>query len=167
MPVAKLSRKRAVVALVGALSLPFALAGCNSMSQTITHGYQLDEDSLALVPEGSSREQVLLTLGTPSTTNTLSDAETFYYISQKKRKRAAFMNGKVIDQRVLAVYMGSDGTVDRIANYGLKDGKVFDFKRRITPTGGKDISFLAQILNAAGTGTNSNGRSASGPIAGG
>ena len=153
MPVKKLSRKRAVVALVGALSVPFALAGCNSIGQTITHGYQLDEDSLALVPEGSSREQVLLTLGTPSTTNTLSDAETFYYISQKKRKAVAFARGKIVDQRVLAVYMGQDGTVKRIANYGLKDGRVFDFKRRITPTGGKDITFLAQILNSAGTNT--------------
>ena len=163
MPVKKLSRKRAVVALVGALTVPFALAGCNSMSQTITHGYQLDEDSLALVPEGSSREQVLLTLGTPSTTNTLSDEETFYYISQKRKKQAAFMNGRIVDQRVLAVYMGGDGTVERIANYGLKDGRVFDFKRRITPTGGKDITFLAQILGAAGTNTKGKTGSA-GPI---
>ena len=150
----KLGRKRAVVALLGALSMPFALAGCNSMSQTITHGYQIDEESLALVPEGSSREQVLLTLGTPSTTNTLSDQETFYYISQKKRKRVAFAQGSIVDQRVLAVYMGDDGTVRKIANYGLKDGRVFDFKRSITPTGGRDITFLNQILNAAGTQTN-------------
>ena len=151
MPVTKLPRKRAVVALLGALALPFTLVGCNSMSQTITHGYQLDEDSLGLVPEGSSREQVLLTLGTPSTTNTLSNEETFYYISQKRKKPVAFMNGRIVDQRVLAVYMGGDGTVKRIANYGLKDGRVFDFKRRITPTGGRDITFLAQILGAAGT----------------
>ena len=154
MPHSKLSRKRATVALMGALALPFTLAGCNSMSQTITHGYQLDEDSLSMVPEGSSREQVLLTLGTPSTTNTLSNEETFYYISQKKRRAVAFAQGRIVDQRVLAVYMGQNGTVKRIANYGLKDGRVFDFKRRVTPTGGKDITFLAQILNAAGTGTN-------------
>ena len=143
---------RGTTLLLAALALP--LAGCNGLSQTVSHGYQLDPDALALVPEGSSREQVLLTLGTPSTTNTLSNQETFYYISQKKKKMAAFAQGRMVDQRVLAVYMGSGGTVERIANYGLKDGRVFDFKRRVTPTGGRDISFLAQLLNAAGTGTN-------------
>ena len=129
------------------------LAACNSgpiggVGQTITHGYQLDKDALALVPEGSSREQVLLSLGTPSTTTTVDGSETFYYISQKRRKRVAFANGSIVNQRVLAVYFGGDDTVSRIANYGLKDGRVFDFKRRVTPTGGKDISFLSQLLSA-------------------
>ena len=125
------------------------LAACNGgVGQTITHGYQLDQDALALVPEGSSREQVLLSLGTPSTTTTVDGSETFYYISQKRRKRVAFANGSIVNQRVLAVYFGGDDTVSRIANYGLKDGKVFDFKRRVTPTGGKDISFLSQLLSA-------------------
>ena len=129
--------------------LAAGLAACNGgVGQTITHGYQLDQDALALVPEGSSREQVLLSLGTPSTTNTVEGSETFYYITQKKRKRVAFANGSIVNQRVLAVYFGSDDTVNRIANYGLKDGRVFDFKRRVTPTGGKDISFLGQLLSA-------------------
>lgn len=138
--------------LAVAVALSAGLAACNGgVGQTITHGYQLDQDALALVPEGSSREQVLLSLGTPSTTTSVDGSETFYYISQKRRKRVAFANGSIVNQRVLAVYFGGDDTVSRIANYGLKDGKVFDFKRRVTPTAGKDISFLSQLL-AAGTG---------------
>ena len=39
-----------------------------------------------------------------------------------------------------------------IANYGLKDGKVFDFISRTTPTGGKDQTFLGQMLAGAGIG---------------
>ena len=125
------------------------VAGCTGgVGQTITHGYQLDQDALALVPEGSSREQVLLSLGTPSTTTTVDGSETFYYISQKRRKRVAFANGSIVNQRVLAVYFDGEDTVSRIANYGLKDGRVFDFKRRVTPTGGQDISFLSQLLSA-------------------
>jgi len=31
------------------------------------------------------------------------------------------------DRRVVAVYFSSLGSVDRVAQYGLKDGKVFDF----------------------------------------
>jgi outer membrane protein assembly factor BamE (lipoprotein component of BamABCDE complex) len=51
----------------------------------------------------------------------------------------------------MTVYFNEDQTVSRIANYGLKDGKVFDYITRTTPTGGKDISFLSQLLGAAAT----------------
>ena len=137
-------------ALAAMIVTPLALQACNT-SQTFTHGYQVNEDTLALVPEGSSREQVLLSLGTPSTTLKQTDGdETFYYISQKKQKPVAFMQARVVEQRVLAIYLDSDDTVERIANYGLKDGKVFDFVGRVTPTGGAELSFLSQLLGAAG-----------------
>ncbi|MGO4840124.1 outer membrane assembly protein BamE, partial [Rhizobiaceae sp. 2RAB30] len=53
---------------------------------------------------------------------------------------------------ILAVYFGPDGRVANIAHYGLKDGKVFDFVSRTTPTGGKDNSFIGQLLSGAGKG---------------
>lgn len=141
-----------VAALSLALCTSLVLAGCNSTQQVFSHGYQLNEDTLALVPVGSSKEQVLLSLGTPSSTQTNEDgSETFYYISQKKTRPVAFAKARVVDQRVLAIYTDANGTVDRIANYGLKDGRVFDFIRRVTPTGGKDLSFIGQILSAAGS----------------
>ncbi len=143
----KLIKRIAFAALIVS---PLALQGCNT-SQTFTHGYQVNEDTLALIPEGSSREQVLLSLGTPSTTlKQQSGSETFYYISQKKQKPVAFMQAQVVDQRVLAVYLNDENNVERIANYGLKDGKVFDFVGRVTPTGGQELSFLSQLFGAAG-----------------
>ena len=75
------------------------------------------------MPVGSSREQVLLALGTPSTTATF-DNEVFYYISQTRTRPVAFMKPKLVDQRILAVYFDEDGRVDQLANYGCKDGKV-------------------------------------------
>ncbi|MEN0040556.1 MAG: outer membrane protein assembly factor BamE [Pseudomonadota bacterium] len=138
--------------LVATLTASLALTACNPSRQVYTHGYQVNDDALALVPEGSSRDQVLLTLGTPSTTQTEGDgSETFYYISQKKERPVAFMAARVVDQRVLAVDLDTNDQVERIANYGLKDGKVFDFVRRVTPTGGKEISFVGQLLRAAGS----------------
>jgi outer membrane protein assembly factor BamE (lipoprotein component of BamABCDE complex) len=135
------------------------LAGCNasktfgdlSPGETLTQGYVADQASIDLVPVGSSREQVLLALGTPSTTATF-DNEVFYYISQTRKRPVAFANAKLVDQRVLAVYFGEDGRVGNIANYGLKDGKIFDFISRTTPTGGKDRTFLGQILSGSGEG---------------
>jgi outer membrane protein assembly factor BamE (lipoprotein component of BamABCDE complex) len=122
-----------------------ALAGCTT-SEVLNQGYVVDQTALDLTPVGSSREQVLLSLGTPSTTATF-DNEVFYYVSQKRRVRGAmFMKPKLVDQSVLAVYFDEEGTVERISNYTLQDGKVFDMITRTTPTGGLDRSFLAQIL---------------------
>jgi len=121
------------------------LAGC-SAAQTLNQGYVIDEEALKLVPVGSSREQVLLTLGTPSTTATF-DNEVFYYISQKRERTLAFMKPTIVSQNVLAIYFDKDGTVERIANYTLKDGRPFDMISRTTPTGGKDQTFLGQILS--------------------
>ena len=137
------------VLLAAALSTAALVAGCNTASiapgETLTQGYVIDEESIQLVPVGSSREQVLLALGSPSTTATL-DNEVFYYISQTRVRPVAFMNPRLVDQRVLSVYFGEDGRVEQIANYGLQDGKVFDFVSRTTPTGGRDQGFVGQIL---------------------
>jgi len=134
-----------------------ALSACNSSKmfgdvtpgETLNQGYIMDQQAIDSVPVGSSREQVLLALGSPSTTATF-DNEVFYYISQTRRRSVAFANPSLVDQKVLAVYFGKDGRVAQIANYGLKDGKIFDFVSRTTPTGGKDQSFLAQIIKGAG-----------------
>ncbi len=134
-----------------------AVTGCTSMEigQTLYNGYVLDEESLALIPVGSSREQVLLTMGTPSTTATF-DNEVLYYISQKRQRAAAFMKPRLVEQTVLAIYFDKDGVVERKANYTLQDGKVFDSISRTTPTGGRDLTFLQQLLSGAGGAGNAN-----------
>lgn len=136
-----------------------ALAGCNAGStlgpgETLAQGYVVDQGSLDLVPVGSSREQVMLTLGSPSTTASFDNDEVYYYISQTRRRAAAFMTPKLVDQKVLAVYFGKDGRVSNIAHYGMQDGKLFDFISRTTPTAGKDQNFLIQLISGvAGGGT--------------
>lgn len=126
-----------------------ALAGCTT-SEVFNQGYVVDQTALDLTPVGSSREQVLLSLGTPSTTATF-DNEVFYYVSQKRTRAAMFLKPQLVEQTVLAVYFDEDGTVKQIANYTLQDGKVFDMISRTTPTGGIDKSFLAQVLSGAGS----------------
>ncbi len=138
--------------LVGAMVAVLGLSACNSTQKVFQHGYQVNEETLALVPEGSSRDQVDLSLGTPSTTQRdEAGNETYYYISQKRVKSIAFAQGEIVDQRVLAVYFDNDDTVRQIANYSLEDGKVFDNIARVTPTGGAELSFLTQLFSAAGS----------------
>jgi len=123
------------------------LASC--ISETRHRGYIMSEMALEQVPVGSSREQALVALGTPTTTADFG-GESLYYISQTMRQPIAFMKAGVVDQRVLAVYLDADGRVSRIANYGLKDGRVFDFVSRTTPTTGSDVSFVGQLLSNTG-----------------
>lgn len=128
-----------------------SVSGCTTSNvlggkETFKQGYVVDEQTMALVPVGSSREQVLLALGTPTTTNNLG-SEVFYYISQTRVRSAQFLKPKLVDQRIFAIYFDEEETVSRIADYGLKDGRVFDFISGATPTGGKDQTFLAQVFS--------------------
>ena len=115
------------------------LSGC--FSETYQRGYIVPEGALEQLPIGSTQEQVLIVLGTPSTVATVS-GEAFYYISQRAERSIGFMPQRVVDQRVVAVYFDKNRRVERLANYGLKDGRVFDFITRTTPTGGKDYAYI-------------------------
>jgi outer membrane protein assembly factor BamE (lipoprotein component of BamABCDE complex) len=141
-----IARPRRPFVVAAGLGVALALGGCTT-AQVYNQGYVIDEQALSLVPEGSSREQVLLALGSPSTTATF-DSEVFYYISQQRVRPMQFMQPRLVNQRILAVYFGQDGRVRQIANYGLQDGRVFDFISRTTPTGGSDQSFLGQLLSS-------------------
>jgi len=145
----------AVAALVlggcapGDISMPTSAMGLprtpTSFVTEQQRGYVATPGALEQIPVGSSQEQVLLVLGTPSTVATV-DGEVFYYISQKTKK-VMFMRPEIVDQRVQAIYFDpKDKRVTRIADYGLKDGKVFDFVSRTTPTGGAELSILGQFF---------------------
>ncbi len=130
-----------------ALACGLALAGCGSFTETLQRGYVMQEGTLEQIPIGATQEQVLIVLGTPSTVATVS-GEAFYYISQTSQRSAAFMPYEIKDQRVIAVYFDKNRRVERLANYGLKDGKVFDFVSQTTPTGGKEFAYLSGVLHA-------------------
>jgi outer membrane protein assembly factor BamE (lipoprotein component of BamABCDE complex) len=138
-------RPRATAAVLTAVAA-LSLSGCSgSFTQVYQRGYILPEGALEQVPLGASQEQVLIVLGTPSTVATVS-GEVFYYISQRAEQKLAFMKQEVTNQRVLAVYFDKTRRVERLANYGLKDGRVFDFISRTTPTGGSELNYLNYIF---------------------
>ena len=142
---------KAVVVTV-ALVAGGLLTGCGSMSiaKVTKHGHQFRATDGQLVQPGMSKDDVRLSLGTPTTNSRSTQGETYYYISSTK-SQVAFLEPKEIDRRVFAVYFNELDSVDRIANYGLKDGRVFDFISRKTPAaGGRDESLLAQMFKNLG-----------------
>jgi outer membrane protein assembly factor BamE (lipoprotein component of BamABCDE complex) len=131
--------------LAVALTLGLPLGGC--FSETYQKGYLIPEGALEQIPIGASQEQVLVVLGTPSTVATVS-GEVFYYISQRAERPVAFMPQHMVDQRVVAVYFDHNRRVQRLANYGMKDGKIFDYVSRTTPTGGNEVAYLSNVFQA-------------------
>lgn len=122
-----------------------ALGGCLAYDGELQHGYVMDESLLPQVRPGSAAEQVLAVLGTPTTTSTVGGSA-WYYISQRTSQTLAFSQPKVTDQRIYAVYFDKNKKVERIANYGLEDGKIIDFITRTTPTSGGEQSFLQSAM---------------------
>lgn len=131
--------RRVKFALAAALAL--GLGGCLGYDGQVIHGYQLNPKLIDQVKVGSSAEQILVLMGTPTTTSTVG-GDAWYYITQVTDRSVQFMQPRLIDQRVFAVYFTKDKKVDRVANYGMEDGKLVDFVSRTTPTAGAESTFL-------------------------
>jgi outer membrane protein assembly factor BamE (lipoprotein component of BamABCDE complex) len=132
------------VRAAAAVGLVCAVLGACTGEQ-FQKGYILPAGALEQIPIGASQDQVLIVMGTPSTVATL-DGEVFYYISQRAERPVMFMNQKVVDQRVIAIYFDKNRQVRRLANYGLHDGRIFDFISRTTPTSGQELSYLTPLF---------------------
>lgn len=148
-PAAPRARSR----LAGAALAALLLGGCGGTlfpdQSPGVRGQLIDDRTLEQIKVGASAEQVVLVLGTPSTTSTVG-SQTYYYISQKVSQRFQFMSETITDQRVVAIYLDKNNKVERVANFGIKDGKVFDFISRTTPTGGQDSGFIASLFRRIG-----------------
>ena len=134
----------AAIALLGV-----SLSGC-LIGEELHHGYVVDERAVVQVTPGTAPEKVLQILGTPSTVSTVGN-KSWYYISQSSSRPLQFLGESVSDQRVTAVYFTSGFKVERVALYGIQDGRVFDFISRRTESGGKEADFVTQLFRGLGT----------------
>jgi outer membrane protein assembly factor BamE (lipoprotein component of BamABCDE complex) len=138
-------RTSSLIARLAAVALTAGMAGACVMGEEFQRGYILDEAALGTVKPGMDAQQVLQVMGTPSTVSTVGN-RSWYYISQRSTRRVQFLSDSVVDQRVAAVYYNKNLKVERVALYGIQDGKVFDFVSRTTPTGGSDQNFVGQLF---------------------
>ena len=123
------------------------------------HGHIFTEEDLGQIKSGMSRDQVVLALGTPDTKSTVGQ-EAYYYISTTTKRSAAFLTPTVVDRRVVAVYFDKKDVVNRVAHYGLQDGKVIDFVKRETPSKGSEDGLLKELfrnIGRSGPGVNPGG----------
>jgi outer membrane protein assembly factor BamE (lipoprotein component of BamABCDE complex) len=135
------------LAAVAAL-LALALTAC---AETVTvHGHQFQEADLQRVTAGMGQDQVRAALGSPTTTAAVGSGSAYYYISSTEGQ-TSFFKPTEKDRKVLAVYFTQVGSVEKVAQYGLKDGKVFDYVKKETPSHARDESVIKALFRNLGT----------------
>lgn len=133
--------------MAGVVIVAIAATACSPIVRR--HGYVPESAALSEIKIGEdSRSSVLATYGNPSTT-ALFEGDTWYYITNVQ-ERLGFLKPHTSDRSVTAVEFNAGGTVIRTAEYTLEDGRVVDFVSRETPTRGRELSILEQLLGNVG-----------------
>jgi outer membrane protein assembly factor BamE (lipoprotein component of BamABCDE complex) len=135
---------------LAALTLAAALAAC---APTVgRNGYQpIDVNPADIVAGTDTKSTVLARLGSPSATSTFED-NIWYYISQTTEKYT--YNLPEVSQRSVTAITFDKGTdaVTEVRTLGLDDGQDIAMNDRETPTRGRELTILEQLLGNVGRG---------------
>jgi outer membrane protein assembly factor BamE (lipoprotein component of BamABCDE complex) len=134
--------------LVLALVLGGMLSGC--AAEIANHGYAPDDELLAGVTAGQdTRGSVRRKIGRPSTSGIFTDTG-WYYIATTV-ENYLYNAPKVVDRRVVAVEFDANDVVAAVNVYGIEDGRIIDLQTRTTPTYGRQLTILQQVLGNFGS----------------
>ena len=141
-------RRTAPLALAGALALSaLALGGCENTVDL--RGFAATPGSIEKLEVGAqSREDVVRLIGSPSAVATFNP-NIWYYITEVQ-EYWAYTKPKISSQKVIQVTFNESGRIDGIKNYDLKDAQNIQMVQRITPTAGKEITILEQLMGNVG-----------------
>lgn len=146
--------RRVAFAAIAAAVLSSSLLSLGACTPITTYsGFQAIESDPKDVKVGmDTKSTVRGKLGSPSATSTF-DTNTWFYMNQIK-ERVAFRRPHVVSRNVTAVTFNKDSEqVESVNNYTLKDGKVIAFNGHETPTRGRELTILEQLLGTVGRGT--------------
>lgn len=141
-----MSTRLALAAVV--LSAPLALGACTSTKSS--NGFQVVEAKPTDVKVGEdTRSTVQDRLGSPSVVSTF-EPNIWFYVSQATERRA-FFRPKVTAREVVAITF--DETTEKVVSvndYDLADGRQIAMNDRETPTRGRELSIIEQLLGNVG-----------------
>jgi outer membrane protein assembly factor BamE (lipoprotein component of BamABCDE complex) len=135
----------AAVALMG-----LSAAAC---APTVAYnGFQAREDKPQDVKVGEdTKSTVLARLGSPSI-QAAFDPNIWYYVSQTSVK-VGYQNPKLTSRDVVAITFGPDEKVAAVKHLGLTNGYQIAYAKQETPTRGRELSVLEQLLGNIGRGS--------------
>ena len=119
---------------------------------TAYNGFQAVEDKPEDIKAGVDTKSTVLTrLGSPSAQATF-DPNIWFYVTQVTDK-VAYKNPRVRVRTVVAVTFDKDEKVKTVNTYGLTNGYQIAINKRQTPTRGRELTALEQILGNIGRGS--------------
>lgn len=142
--------RNAALAVLAAVTLAGGLAACSPI--TSYSGFQaIDSDPKDVAVGTDTKSTVRAKLGSPSVRSTF-DPNVWFYVNQVK-ERVAFRKPRVTARNVTAITFNKDTEMVETVNvYTLKDGKVIAYNNRETPTRGREMTVLEQLLGSVGRG---------------
>ena len=133
--------------LAAAVLCGSAMAACAPVASN--HGFvALDVKPNEVKVGEDTKSTVLERLGSPSAKSTF-DGNTWFYMSQSV-ERMAFYRPRVTKREVVAVSFDGAEKVASVNSYTLADGKVIALNGRETPTRGRELTILEQLLGNVG-----------------
>lgn len=106
------------------------------------------EDLAKIKPGKTTRDEVQAALGSPSSSMNYGD-ESWEYISQVT-ETTAFFTPVLKDRKVVVVNFDSQGLVKNVVYKGMEDGQQIVLVDRETPTAGRELGLLEQLLGNVG-----------------
>lgn len=116
------------------------------------HGFQVvDVKPADIAVDTDTKNTVMTKLGTPSAVSTFED-NVWYYISQTT-ERYTYNQPQVSQRSVTEItFNDADDKVTSVRTLGLEDGQQIAMDRRETPTRGRQLTVLEQLLGNVGRG---------------
>ena len=142
--------RKALLAALAACGL-LATAACAPMSAY--QGYQAIDQRPGDVKVGVDTLTTVRTkLGTPTAVSTF-DKNVWFYIDQV-RSQTSFYRPKVARRDVVAIAFDHDTEqVTAVNTYGLQDGRVIAYNTHETPTRGREMTILEQLIGSISNGS--------------
>ena len=148
-----MSSRAAFAVLAAGLLIPAAAASLSACAPITSYsGFQAIESDPKDAKVGvDTKSTIRGRLGSPSATSTF-DPNVWFYMNQVK-ERIAFRKPHVVARNVTAISFNKDSElVTAVNTYGLQDGRVIAYNRRETPTRGREMTILEQLLGNVGQG---------------
>lgn len=146
--------RRLAIAACAVAALGVGVSACAPM--TSFQGYQAIDAKPAEVKVGAdTKNSVRARLGTPSQVSTF-DTNQWFYISSVSQKQG-FYKPRTVRRDVVAISFDKDTqTVTKVEVFKLSDGREIAYAGRETPTRGRQLSIIEQLLGNLGQGQLSN-----------